>query len=165
MSRFITTPDQIPGYTGQPEPVYNPTVWGPHYWFFLNTIALTYPKYPNATTKKQYYNFFRTFSLFIPVADIAKEFDELLIKYPIVPYLDDRRSLVKWVHFIHNRINHKLEKPEISMRDFLERYYYQYVPTTVKKTREYSLRQKAIFGGIVASSVICATYFLWNRNR
>jgi hypothetical protein len=153
-------PRGIPGYDGQREPVYLPKVWGPHYWFFLNTIALTYPKWPNATTKKQYYTFFRTFSLFIPVAEIAKEFDALLIKYPIVPYLDDRRALVKWVHFIHNQINRKLERPEISLREFLARYYYQYVPEVEKTRARYSVWQKVGAGVFVVACVILAWVFL-----
>ena len=33
----------------------DPSVWGPHYWFFLHTISMTYPYHPNAVTKKKYY--------------------------------------------------------------------------------------------------------------
>ena len=33
----------------------DPTIWGPHYWFFLHTIAMTYPIRPNDVTKKKYY--------------------------------------------------------------------------------------------------------------
>ena len=36
----------------------DPKIWGPHYWFVLHTIALTYPLTPNDTTKKKYYDFF-----------------------------------------------------------------------------------------------------------
>jgi hypothetical protein len=43
----------------------NPEIWGPHYWFFLRTIVLTYPKYPNSITKKKYYTFFQNLTLFI----------------------------------------------------------------------------------------------------
>ena len=35
----------------------DPKVWGPHYWFFLHTIALTYPILPNEVMRKKYYNF------------------------------------------------------------------------------------------------------------
>ena len=31
----------------------DPVVWGPHYWFVLHTIALTYPSNPNETIKKK----------------------------------------------------------------------------------------------------------------
>ena len=137
---------------------YNPAIWGPPYWFFLHTIALTYPHYPNAITKKKYYEFFRNFGLFIPVNDIAKEYDELLLKYPIVPYLDDRRALVKWVHFIHNKINEKLEKPFVSMREFLDRYYYHYVPKPQKIGRAMRWRQKALYFSILAAMLIMAYY-------
>ena len=30
----------------------NPEIWGPHYWFVLYTIALSYPLKPNDISKK-----------------------------------------------------------------------------------------------------------------
>ena len=42
-------------------------IWGPHYWFFLHTIALSYPIRPNTPTKKKYYEFIQNIPLFIPV--------------------------------------------------------------------------------------------------
>ena len=34
--------------------IYYPEIWGPHYWFFLNTVAMTYPNFPNKVTKKKW---------------------------------------------------------------------------------------------------------------
>ena len=48
-------------------------VWGPHYWFFLHTIALTYPHNPNEVVKKKYYDFIQNLHLFIPVEKIGNE--------------------------------------------------------------------------------------------
>ena len=31
---------------------FDPTVWGPHYWFFLMTIAISYPLKANELQKK-----------------------------------------------------------------------------------------------------------------
>ena len=31
---------------------FDPNVWGPHYWFVLLTIAMTYPIEPNDVIKK-----------------------------------------------------------------------------------------------------------------
>ena len=31
----------------------DPDIWGPHYWFVMHTIALTYPHHPNDITKKK----------------------------------------------------------------------------------------------------------------
>ena len=33
--------------------VFNPIIWGPHYWFVLYTIALSYPLNVNESTKKK----------------------------------------------------------------------------------------------------------------
>ena len=102
--------------------VYDPDIWGPHYWFFLFTIAQTYPKTPNAITKRKYYDFVMNMPLFIPDPEIGNRFANMLDKYPVTPYLDSRESFIKWVHFIHNKINYMLGKEEISLLESLEKY-------------------------------------------
>jgi hypothetical protein len=135
-------------------------VWGPHYWFFLHTIALTYPHQPNAVVKKKYYDFIQNIHLFIPVEKIGNEFSKLLDKYPLVPYLDSRDSLVRWMHFIHNKINEKLEKRKISLGEFYSTYYESYKPKHVKMREYYKLREKFIYFGILFG--ICGgIYYLY----
>jgi len=102
--------------------ILEPSVWGPHYWYFLHTIAFCYPLYPNSITKKKYYEFVYNFYLFIPNKVISTYFNKLLDKYPVAPYLDNRESFVRWTHFIHNKINKKLNKPIISLKDFYKNY-------------------------------------------
>ena len=101
-------------------------IWGPHYWFFLHTTALSYPRTPNSTVKKKFYDLIQNFHLFIPDINISRSFNKLLDDYPVSPYLDSKDSLVKWTHFIHNKINRKLEKPVISLEEFYKSYYKQY---------------------------------------
>ena len=48
-------------------PALDPTVWGPHYWFFLHTIAMAYPIRPNDVTKKKHYELIQNMPLFIPL--------------------------------------------------------------------------------------------------
>jgi len=106
--------------------ILDPEIWGPHFWFFINTLALNYPNNPNDVTVKKYYEFVQNLPLFIPVEEIANDFDKLLQLYPVSSYLDSKKSFVKWVHFIHNKINEKLEKPKISLNDFYSKYYENY---------------------------------------
>jgi hypothetical protein len=106
--------------------VLDPEIWGPHFWFFINTLALNYPNNPNDVTKKKYYEFIQNLPLFIPVEEIANDFDKLLKLYPVSSYLDSKKMFVKWVHFIHNKINEKIEKPRISLNDFYTNYYDKY---------------------------------------
>lgn len=137
----------------------DPKVWGPHYWFFLHTVAITYPHHPNTVTKKKYYEFIQNLPLFIPVEEISSEFIHLLDKYPITPYLDNRDSFVRWMHFIHNKINEKLEKPQISLNDFFVAYYDSYKPSNIKMMEYYKLREKLIYFGMLGGLVGLIYYF------
>ena len=65
----------------------DPKIWGPHYWFFIHTVAMTYPIRPNAVTKKKYYEFIQNLPLFIPVENISGEFSKLIDKFHTLPQL------------------------------------------------------------------------------
>jgi hypothetical protein len=109
-----------------PNDIFKSTVWGPHYWFFLTTLALSYPDNPNSVTKRKYYDFITNLPLFIPNSEIGNRFSNLLDRYPVSPYLDNRDSFIKWVHFIHNKVNVLLGKEEISFDAALENYFAEY---------------------------------------
>ena len=140
----------------------DPSVWGPHYWFFLHTLAMTYPHYPNDVTKKKYYEFIQNLPLFIPIDTISSEFNLLIDKYPVTSYLDNRESFVRWMHFIHNKINQKLEKPQINLNEFYIKYYEEYKPNTEKMSEFYKLRSKLIYGGIIGT-LFLAIYYLYDK--
>lgn len=140
----------------------DPKIWGPHYWFFLHTVAMTYPHHPNSVTKKKYYEFIQNLPLFIPVEQISKEFEQLVDKYPIAPYLDNRDSFVRWMHFIHNKINEKLEKPQMSLNDFFVEYYNAYKSQDEKLAEYYKVREKFIYGGILVI-ILGSIYYLYDK--
>ena len=140
----------------------DPKVWGPHYWFFLHTLAMTYPHHPNAVTKKKYYEFIQNLPLFLPVEEISTSFSKLIEKYPITPYLDNRDSFVRWMHFIHNKINVALEKPEVSLNDFFVNYYDQYKPKEEKYTEYYKMQGKVLYLLIVLG-LGGAIYYLYDK--
>jgi len=123
----------------------DPKVWGPHYWFVLHTIALSYPLQPNDVTKKKYYDFIQNLPLFIPIEDIGNSFSKFIDKYPVTPYLDSRESFIKWMHFIHNKINAALKLPEVTMDEAMVAYYKHYKPVAVKNLEEQRRREKIVF--------------------
>lgn len=127
----------------------DPKVWGPHYWFFLHTVAMTYPHHPNAVTKKKYYEFIQNLPLFVPVEHISKELEQLIEQYPITPYLDNRDSFVRWMHFVHNKINEKLEKPVLSLNDFFVEYYNAYKSRDQQLAEYARLKSKLVYAGIL----------------
>ena len=112
-------------------------------------MALSYPLNANESTKKKYYDFITNLPLFLPVPDIGNVFSKFLDAYPVTPYLDSRESLTKWTHFIHNKINVYLGKPEVSYYDALNQYYEHYKLKEVKKNEEKKNRHKYIFGAVL----------------
>jgi hypothetical protein len=123
---------------------------------------MTYPIRPNAVTKKKYYEFIQNLPLFIPVESLSGEFSKLIDKYPVTPYLDNRESLIRWTHFIHNKINQKLEKPQISLSEFYVKYYEEYKSQNVKMVEYYKMREKAIYCGIIVT-IAGGIYYLYDK--
>ena len=140
----------------------DPKVWGPHYWFFLHTLAMTYPHHPNSVTKKKYYEFIQNLPLFLPVEEVSGEFSKLIDKYPITPYLDNRDSFVRWMHFIHNKVNEELEKPQITLNDFFVTYYNEYKTHDEKITEYYKLKERIIYFSIVLG-ISGTIYYLYDK--
>ena len=137
-------------------------IWGPHYWFFLHTIALSYPIRPNTPTKKKYYEFIQNIPLFIPIEQMATYFSKLLDEYPVVPYLDTRESLIRWFWFIHNKINERLEKPVISLNDYYIKYYEQYKPKEEKFVAYLKLKKQVIYS-LILCLCIGGIYYLYDK--
>lgn len=128
---------------------FDPTVWGPHYWFFLHTIAHSYPETPNEVTKRKYYDTIQNMPLFIPVADIGDRFSQLLDKYPVSPYLGSRESFVRWVHFIHNKINVMLGKDEMSLLESVDAYFAKYRAKPIILSEVIGIRKHYLYAAII----------------
>lgn len=128
----------------------DPSIWGPHYWFVLHTIALCYPLTPNDVTKKKYYDFIQNLPLMLPVERLGNRFSEMLDLYPVTPYLDSRESFIKWMHFIHNKYNLLLGKEEINMTEAMDKYYHHYKPKKLLMMETLKKKEKIIFITVIS---------------
>jgi hypothetical protein len=140
----------------------DPNIWGPHYWFFLHTISLNYPLRPNAIIKKKYYEFIQNFHMFIPVEKMSSNFSKLIKEYPVTPYLDSRDTFIRWVHFIHNKINNKLEKENVSLEKFYIDYYDKYKTIDIKIKDYFNIKGKILYL-LVLIFLITSIFYLYNR--
>ena len=131
----------------------DPPNWGPHFWFFLHTVSVTYPETPNDVTKRKYYDLIQNFPLFLPSG--GSKFAEMIDKYPVTPYLDSRESFVRWVVFIHNKYNVWLGKPPMDLMDALDTYYNTY-QSPLEKAESYLTRDHVIVLMLVG---LCALYW------
>ena len=134
----------------------DPAVWGPHYWFVLHTIALTYPEWPTDVAKKKYYDFIQNLPLFLPQSESGGGLAAFLDRYPPTPYLDSRDSFRRWVHFLHNKINAAMKRPELSREEANTAYWLNYVPKDVidvaTRRRKRLLGAAAIFAALLIAA-------------
>lgn len=144
------------------EKIFDPVVWGPHFWFMLMTLAVSYPLKANDVTQKKYYDFLTNLPLFIPHPQIGNKFSDLMDKYPVSPYLEGKDSFLKWVHFIHNKINTQIGKDEITLTEALDAYYEQYKPKEIILREQVKYRKKLIFGAIIVGLII-GGYYLYTK--
>ena len=136
----------------------DPAVWGPHYWFVLHTIALSYPVKPNETIRKKYYDFYQNLPMFIPIEEMGNNLSKFLDKYPVTPYLESRQSLVRWTHFIHNKINKALGKDSMTLEETMTAYYEHYKPKEVKNMEDRRRREKIVMISSIVVIVGVAGY-------
>ena len=137
----------------------NPNVWLPHLKFTLQTMAITYPSNPNDVAKKKYYDFISNLPVFIPIDPIGKNFMDLLDKYPVTPYLDSRMSMMKWVHFIFNKISLQLDQPVEEFYDSLEKYYDEYKPKEMRNKELIETKKRYIQLACIVLLVSGIVYF------
>ena len=93
----------------------DPSTWGRPFWKVLHIVAHTYPEHPNAIAKRKYYDLIQNIPVFLPGEAHGRDFERLLNRYPVTPYLDSRESFIRWANFIHNRVNAALGKPQMSL--------------------------------------------------
>jgi len=136
----------------------DPDIWGPHYWFVLHTISLTYPTNPNDVTKKKYYDFIQNIPLFLPSQTIGNKFSKYLDMYPVTPYLDSRESFIKWVNFIHNKVNVSIGKEELTLTDSMTKYYENYKPKEIIMRENIKNKQQIIFATLLVILTITIIY-------
>lgn len=134
-------------------------VWGPHFWFFITTIAMIYPDHPNSIIQEKYYRFFQNLPIFIPNGEIATRVAELLDEIPIQPYLRCRKDLLYWCWRIHNKINQQLGKPELSLPFAMENYHNHYKSKTARWVEKVQSTKQWMFGFFILSSAMIVLYF------
>ena len=66
------------------------------------------------------------------------------------------------MHFIHNKINKKLEKPQISLNEFYIKYYEEYKSKHEKLSDFYKLRSKLLYFSVIVA-MLSSIYYLYDK--
>jgi hypothetical protein len=99
-----------------------PEVWGPIFWSTFHITSLAYPDQPTYAEKRAAKEFFGALVHLLPCPVCRDHFREVFQGMPVDSWLDNRGSLTEWVWSVHNQVNRRLGKREISMSEFHEAY-------------------------------------------
>lgn len=99
-----------------------PEIWGPMFWSTLHIISLAYPDDPTYSEKRAAKELFNALVQLLPCPVCRSHYKEITQAMPVETWLDNRKSLVEWVWSVHNQVNVKLGKKEITMPEFYKHY-------------------------------------------
>lgn len=88
----------------------------------MHICALGYPIKPTYGHKKAAKEFYESLAFLIPCPICRDHYVEFLKEMPISPFLDRRDDLFKWTVAVHNKVNEKLGKPQVSELESIDFY-------------------------------------------
>lgn len=86
-----------------------PAQWGPHFWYVLKIVALSYGDQPSPTLRAEAVAFYSSLVKMLPCPDCRKHFKALLEEHPVENALENTDSLIAWV-----------ETMEVKVKDIIE---------------------------------------------
>ncbi len=95
----------------------SPEVWGPRYWYEFHTTAFTYPARPRPDHQVAVKNYYESLQYLLPCDACKAEYGKLLQRYPLDPALVSGKTLSEWAVQVHNAVNQRLGKPQMSLEE------------------------------------------------
>lgn len=93
--------------------------WGPNCWQFLNAIAYAYPANPTPTQKQEMQRFLGALAFILP-CPMCREHLKRYISDTLTPdVFAGQLSLMKWINDVHNDVNRRTNKPQVSFSEMM----------------------------------------------
>jgi len=111
----------------------NPNIWGKSFWNVIHYITMAYPDNPTEEDKQNVSAFIQSLQNVLPCEKCRGHFKSNLISYPLSnDVLSSRYNFIKWAVMVHNEVNRRTVKPEMSVENAIELY------TNKKQQYDYS---------------------------
>ena len=91
--------------------------WGRAGWTFLHAITMSYAEAPTVCEQEAMRQFFGSVAPILPCPRCREHFSRALAADP--PQVGSRRALVAWLVGIHNAVNRRLKKRELTVDEGL----------------------------------------------
>ena len=99
---------------------FNPNIWGPKAWFFIDSIVLSYPNNPTNEDKITYKNFLYQLKNVLPCESCRNHYSNNIKDIPLSSYyLNSRNNLIEWIIKIHNKVNIINNKKLLNKSEFI----------------------------------------------
>lgn len=103
-----------------------PKIWGPHTWIFLHSITFDYPEKPTQEDKENYKKYFELIGAVLPCYHCRESYKKYIQTGTTElndDVMKDRESITKWLYYVHEAVNNKLNVDYgVSYNDVVQRY-------------------------------------------
>lgn len=99
----------------------DPRVWGPHAWFFIETVVLSIPE--DTTDTSAYVVFLQSIKDVLPCPGCRQEYREYITTHPIPT---QRKEIIDWVFTLHNTIRQRTGKQPREIQSMIDYYNAQF---------------------------------------
>ena len=103
---------------------FEPQIWGPNAWFFLESVAMGYSTDPTYEEKKAAENFFESLEHMIPCEKCRNNYKKHLKKHPLTEkVLSSRDNLFMWIVDVHNSVDvNKKKSYDDTFQYYMDKY-------------------------------------------
>ena len=96
--------------------------WGPTYWSYIHMITLNYPNKPTKKERDKHFFMVRNFIDTLPCPTCRNEMNNIINDNNLRNSLGSKEKFMKYFWNIHNQVNKRLNKPQLSLKKFKKLY-------------------------------------------
>lgn len=117
-----------------------PSIWGPHAWFIMYSIAFSYPTPASYKKKNNIKQFYLSLGENLPCDKCKNNFKIHLQKYPLDNnVLNSRANLIQWVVNIENEVKKSTGKKPVDINDIINKYQKIYSDKPQQTNNKYTI--------------------------
>lgn len=103
---------------------FDPSVFGPALWFVLHNAAASYPDFPDAEVRQGMKQLLQSLPLLIPCRACRLHFYDYLHQSNLVAVVSSKYNLFEFFVRVHNHVNVRTGKKEMSLQQAMALYGY-----------------------------------------
>ena len=105
----------------------NPKIWGPHGWFFIESIIIALPNNIDLNMQNELKHFFISLQSLLPCEKCRLHFSKYVKKTDIINYdFSNKNNVIKWINSAHNNVSTINNTSIFSIDDMIKFYNEKY---------------------------------------